>query len=80
MTHQAGGDRPVSRLGAQLSKPVQTTWQPRPPGQTRMKYDGTPSLWRANPYLAAKLGARNMRAGDLPADVIAGENANGRGH
>lgn len=55
--HQAGGETPLSRLGAPKSKPVDTTWCPRPPGQTRMKYDGT-SSWGVNPHLTAKLGAR----------------------
>jgi len=40
--HQVGGETPLRFLGAQQSKPVDTTWCPRPPGQTRMKYDGAP--------------------------------------
>jgi len=38
--HQVGRETPMSVLGANLSKPVDTTWCPCPPGQTRMKYDG----------------------------------------
>ena len=40
--HQVGGETPIDILGACLSKPVYTAWCPCPPGQTRMKYDGTP--------------------------------------
>ena len=56
--HQVGRETPVAILGAHLSKPVYTTWCPCPPGQTRMRYDGTPYKIGVNPYLTANLGAR----------------------
>jgi len=55
--HQVGRETPMGVLGARLSKPVCTTWCPCPPGQTRMRYDGTFQR-EENPYLTAKLGAR----------------------
>ena len=51
--HQAGGDTLIGLLGAHVSKPVDTTWRPRPPGPTRMKYHGA-SLRGVNPNLTAK--------------------------
>jgi len=53
-----GRETPLLILGAHLSKPVYTTWCPCPPGQTRMRYDGTPDKIGMSPYLTAKLGAR----------------------
>ena len=56
--HQGGqGDADVS-FGSFYSKPGCTTWCPCLPGQTRMRYDGTPDTIGMNPYLTAKLGAR----------------------
>ncbi len=46
-----------------------TTWYPCPPGQTRMRYDGTPDKIGMNPYLTAKLGARKKRGWGLPTGV-----------
>jgi hypothetical protein len=40
-TYQVGRETPRFLLGDHLSKPVHKTWCPCPPGQTRMKYDGT---------------------------------------
>jgi hypothetical protein len=56
--HQVGRETPLLVLGVHLSKPVYTTWCPCPPGQTRMRYDGTPDKIGVIPYLTAKLGAR----------------------
>jgi len=42
--HQAGGEMPADELGAHESKPVDTTWHPRLPGPTRMKYDRASSI------------------------------------
>jgi hypothetical protein len=61
--HQLGREMPLLILGARLSKPVYTTWCPCLPGQTRMRYDGTPNEIGMNPYLTAKLGARKREAG-----------------
>lgn len=52
--HQVGRETPFIFLGAQESKPAQRTWCPCPPGQTRMKYDGTPDKIGVNPDLTGK--------------------------
>ena len=76
--HQAGRETPLDRMGPRKGEPVRTTWRPCPPGQTRMRYDGTAELG-VNPYLDAKLGARETKAGVCP-PVQQNQRPTCRGH
>jgi len=41
--HQVGEEILLFNLGSSSEQTRVTTWYPRPPGQTRMKYDGASS-------------------------------------
>jgi hypothetical protein len=58
--HQVGRETPLATLGLRIKYGETRVHNmvPLPPGQTRMRYDGTPDKIGVNPNLKAKLGTR----------------------